>query len=158
MGTCPNCDEPFEAGARFCEGCGCDLAVVRLHLSACRPFYDWVVDEDDLPFPDDPPRGSFDLAGERITVGRLRAGKPTDREPRDVDIPLTDPGVSQCHCTFERNEILWSVRDADSTNGTWVDESDRFRRLAPDEHWPLSDGDRILVGGWTCLTVEILQS
>lgn len=160
--TCPSCDEPFEAAARFCERCGYDLTIVRVHLSACRPFYDRVVGEDDIPFPDDPPRGTFDLAGDQVTVGRPHTGKANGPGRDEVDIPLTDPGVSQCHCRFERNGTRWSVRDADSTNGTWVGEGvhehDRFRRLAAAECWRLSDGDRIFVGGWTCLTVEVLPT
>lgn len=152
--TCPRCHELSASGARFCECCGCGLTTVRLHLSGCRPFYERMVGEDDPPFPDEPPTGSFELTGDQVTVGRRR-GQDGETTAAGVDIALTDPGISQSHCTFVREETAWAVQDADSTNGTWVDEADRFRRLDPGERWTLSHGDRIFLGGWTCLTVEV---
>ncbi|HKE75360.1 MAG TPA: FHA domain-containing protein, partial [Acidimicrobiales bacterium] len=101
-------------------------------------------------FPDDPPAATLTLTGDRATLGRVRSGQAPD-----VDLTLADdPAVSHHQCAFVRaSDGTWSVRDTDSANGTWVNEADA--PLAAGEDHVLADGDRVLVGAWTCLTVHI---
>jgi predicted component of type VI protein secretion system len=44
------------------------------------------------------------------------------------------------------------VTDLDSANGTWI--NDAGQPLAAGERHVLAQGDRILMGAWTCLTVQ----
>jgi DNA-binding CsgD family transcriptional regulator len=70
------------------------------------------------------------LEGERFTVGKSE----------NASLRLSDGGVSRLHAVVERLGSGWSIRDLDSTNGTWVNG----RRIAA-EH-PLRNGDDIRLG------------
>jgi hypothetical protein len=69
--------------------------------------------------------------------GRLRLG----REP-GCEILLPHPSISKQHALIERTAAGWTLSDAGSTNGTFLDG----RRLEPDERAPLADGDRVVLG------------
>jgi hypothetical protein len=144
---------------RFCESCGYDVESgtpagpppVTLVLGADRAHWERMVGEGEPAFPSVAPTLSFDLTGDRVTVGRVRSGATAD-----VDIGLTgtaaDPAVSQHQCVFERASDGWTVRDDGSANGTWVNDADE--PLAAGATHALADGDRLLMGAWTCLTVR----
>lgn len=156
--ACPGCGAPVEA--RFCESCGYDVEagvaappalVVTLEVGADRAHWERMVGSGEPAFPDDPPTSAtLTLTGARATLGRIRSGQTPD-----VDLPLADdPAVSHHQCAFVRAaDGSWSVRDTDSANGTWVNDADA--PLAAGEDHVLADGDRILVGAWTRLTVHI---
>jgi FHA domain len=158
--TCPGCGEPV--AGRFCESCGYDVEAgkpaaptpVRLSLSADRTHWERMVGSGEPAFPVVGPTLELELTGDRATLGRVRAGAPVD-----VDLALTgsaaDPAVSHHQCIFERDPAsgAWSVSDADSANGTWI--NDASEPLAEGAAHRLADGDRILVGAWTCLTVHL---
>lgn len=158
---CPACGEAVEA--RFCESCGFDVetgrpaaaARVTLTLGADRAHWDRMVGSGEPAFPTVPPTLTLELVGEKATLGRLSAGAPVD-----VDLPLTgaaaDPAVSHHQCVFEKVDGAWLVRDAGSANGTWI--NDAADPLADGATHPLADGDRILIGAWTCLTVHLAPS
>jgi len=155
--ACPGCGEPVTG--RFCESCGYDLESgtpagpppVTLVLGADRAHWERMVGEGEPAFPAVVPTLSFELTGDRVTLGRVRSGAPAD-----VDIALTgaaaDPAVSQHQCVFERDGGGWTVRDEGSANGTWV--NDAAEPLAAGEAHALADGDRLRMGAWTCLTVR----
>jgi hypothetical protein len=155
--TCPACGDVVEG--RFCETCGYDIeedqpaaaASVRLDLSADRGHWERMVGSGEPAFPTVPPALSLELSGDRVTLGRVRGEAAVD-----VDLPLTgaaaDPAVSHHQCVFERQDATWVVRDTDSANGTWINDADE--PLAAGEAHPLAEGDRILMGAWTCLTVQ----
>jgi pSer/pThr/pTyr-binding forkhead associated (FHA) protein len=128
-------------------------------MSAARTQYERMVDDaqrDQLPFPDDFESRRFEPSSNLVTVGRISPGKPAD-----VDIALTgdtaDPGISHHQCLFEADGEGWMLHDGSrtvgSTNGTFV--NDRTESLGPAETFRLSDGDRIYIGAWTCLTVSL---
>lgn len=155
--ACPGCGEPVTG--RFCESCGYDVesgtppasVAVTLHLSADRSHWERMVGEGEPAFPDVVPSLTFELTGERAVLGRVRPGAAPE-----VDLALTgaaaDPAVSQRQCVFERDAEGWVVHDAGSANGTWINDADR--PLGDHERHRLRDGDRILMGAWTCLTVR----
>jgi pSer/pThr/pTyr-binding forkhead associated (FHA) protein len=58
----------------------------------------------------------------------------------DADAVLADPQVSRIHLVFERIGDGWTVRDLDSTNGTFVNG----RRLSSER--PVRPGDEIRLG------------
>lgn len=78
---------------------------------------------------------SFRLTNAAYVIGR----------GSEVDIRLDDDGVSRQHAKIvllPKNVVM--IKDLGSTNGTYVNS-------APVEAHPLEDGDRIRVGGSTCL-------
>jgi hypothetical protein len=157
--ACPGCGEPVVA--RFCESCGYDVqsgtpagpAPVTLVLNADRAHWDRMVGSGEPAFPAASPTLSFELAGDRAMLGRVRSGAATD----DLDLALTgsaaDPAISHHQCVFERSGATWTVRDAGSANGTWINDADE--PLAEGATHTLAPGDRIRMGAWTCLTVRM---
>jgi FHA domain len=156
--ACPGCGEPVTA--RFCESCGYDVesgtpagpAPVTLVLGTDRAHWDRMVGSGEPAFPAVAPTLSFELSGDRAVLGRVRSGASTG----DIDLALTgtaaDPAISHHQCVFERDGATWTVRDAGSANGTWV--NDATEPLAGGAAHTLAPGDRILMGAWTCLTVR----
>ena len=156
--ACPGCGEPVTA--RFCESCGYDVesgtpagpAPVTLVLGTDRAHWDRMVGSGEPAFPAVAPTLSFELSGDRAVLGRVRSGAPAG----DVDLALTgtaaDPAISQHQCVFERDGATWTVRDAGSANGTWI--NDAAEPLAEGATHTLAPGDRILMGAWTSLTVR----
>jgi pimeloyl-ACP methyl ester carboxylesterase len=69
------------------------------------------------------------LPGDRLTIGR---------EP-DNDVALDAPGVSRYHAVVERRGAAWTVRDLNSSNGTWVGTA-RIARTV------LNDGESFRIG------------
>jgi hypothetical protein len=159
--TCPGCGEPVVG--RFCESCGFDVEKgqpaapppVSLQLGADRAHWERMVGEGEPAFPAAVPALSFELAGDRLVLGRVRAGPPVD-----VDLALTgsaaDPAVSHQQCVFERDGATWTVRDLGSANGTWINDAEE--PLADGDTHALVPGDRILMGAWTSLTVQAVAS
>ena len=104
-------------------------------------------------FPDVAPTLSFELTGDWATWAGSGPGRTSD-----VDLQLSgpgaDPAVSQHQCEFTRTPPpSWSVRDTDSANGTWINDADE--PLAAGQAHVLAPGDRISLGAWTRLTVNV---
>jgi hypothetical protein len=159
--TCPGCGA--DVAGQFCESCGYDVvagvpagtgATVTLMLGADRSHWERMVGSGEPAFPDVAPTLSFELTGDRATLGRVRPGRTSD-----VDLQLSgpgaDPAVSQHQCEFTRDPATgsWSVRDSDSANGTWINDADE--PLAAGQAHVLAPGDRIFLGAWTRLTVNV---
>jgi cytochrome c5 len=155
--TCPGCGDSVVG--RFCESCGYDVESgtpaapppITLVLSTDRAHWERMVGSGEPAFPTVGPSLNFELTGDRAVLGRVRSGAPVD-----VDLALTgaaaDPAISHNQCVFERDGGQWTVRDADSSNGTWI--NDATEPLAAGAMHRLVHGDRILIGAWTCLTVQ----
>lgn len=69
-----------------------------------------------------------------ITVGRVD----------NNDLVLEDDSVSRFHAffRFDERDRTWLLTDAESRNGTWVDE----QRLSPEQSAPVKDGSRLRFG------------
>ncbi|NUU22101.1 MAG: FHA domain-containing protein [Streptomycetaceae bacterium] len=97
------------------------------------------------------------LRGERMRVGRRRAGETGSGAPEiDLSGPPADPGISHLHVVLmSRPDGSWALVDPGSTNGTTLNGGQR----AIDVNVPvdLRDGDRIHVGAWTTLEVRVHQ-
>lgn len=80
------------------------------------------------------------LKGQRITVShtRFQVGYGTDN---DLRIP-SDAFLSSTHAVFETANGRWSVRDQDSTNGTFIDG----RKLGTGRSHELHSGETLRVG------------
>lgn len=95
------------------------------------------------------------LEGERMRVGRRRAGAAGADVPEiDLSGPPSDPGISHLHVVLlSRQDGSWQLVDPGSTNGTTLNGGKRAIEfnLPVDLH----DGDRIHVGAWTTLEVNL---
>ncbi|MEU8139935.1 FHA domain-containing protein [Streptodolium elevatio] len=95
------------------------------------------------------------LEGERMRVGRRRAGAAGADVPEiDLSGPPSDPGISHLHVVLMgRQDGSWQLVDPGSTNGTTLNGGKRAIEfnLPVDLH----DGDRIHVGAWTTLEVNL---
>lgn len=154
--TCPSCASTVTG--RFCEDCGYDVerglpvgGIVRLELAADRTRWQAMVGADGQPeFPVNPATATFELSGDEVRLGRAKPGLAVDIP---IGGPVADPGVSAHQCTFRRTPEGWVVVDDGSANGTWVNDS--TDPLPPGTEHPLAAGDRIGIGAWTMLRVEI---
>lgn len=156
--ACPGCGEPVFG--RFCESCGYDVESgtpaapppVTLVLGTDRAHWERMVGSGDPAFPMVGPTLDLELTGDRAVLGRVRTGAQPDIELA-LSGTAADPGVSHHQCIFEREGDRWTVRDAGSSNGTWINDADEA--LAEGATHTLAHGDRILIGAWTCLTVRM---
>lgn len=156
--ACPGCGEPVFG--RFCESCGYDVQSgtpaapppVTLVLGTDRAHWERMVGSGEPAFPMVGPTLDLELTGDRAVLGRIRSGAQPDIELA-LSGTAADPGVSHHQCVFERESDRWTVRDAGSSNGTWINDADE--PLAEGATHTLAHGDRILIGAWTCLTVRM---
>ncbi len=159
-GRCLGCGAA-RAGGAFCEHCG-HHHDIEPGLTAPRPGARWVavVAADrrqfeafagaarGFEFPALPER-HVELCSDVVRIGHTM-GAPEAAPEVDLSGPPPDPGVSRMHAELLRQpDSSWAVRDAGSTNGTFVGR----HRLVPGAVMPLAPGDRIRLGLWTCITV-----
>ena len=140
---CGRCGHPNPDGANYCSSCGAPIISpeeTTLTLSAVE-----AADlEDDLAkYLDDLPPGVGLLVLRRgANAGssyRLESPTTTAGRHPDSDIFLDDITVSRRHAVIERSGDGFTVRDAGSLNGTYVN---RERIDAA----PLSGGDEVQIG------------
>ena len=125
-------------------------------VTADRAYFDRVVaaggpDASALEFPAYCPERRFGLSGKEARIGRRSASRGLDPEI-DLTGPPTDPGVSHLHAVLvSQPGGGWSVLDPGSSNGTQVNGAD----IGTGEAVPLHPGDRINIGAWTLLTIDV---
>ncbi len=148
-------------GDAFCERCGHEHDTGTDPAASTRPAR-WIAvvaaDRRQFDALGGPARG-FEfpaLPEQRIRLGAdlIRIGHVANATDPEIEIdlcgPPPDPGVSRQHAELLRQrDGSWAVRDAGSTNGTFVGG----HRLVPGAVMPLAAGDRIRVGLWTRITV-----
>ena len=175
-GTCPVCDTPRVAGARFCEVCRHDFAPAVAPASDASPEG---APKTVLPPPDAtvasraPPGGIVRNPWALVRADPTRMteadrGAPSQRAfPLDLDenlvgrrngraglhpeIPIDDPSVSARHLKICRRPggALYAV-DLGSTNGSTINGI----ALDAGVETSLAPGDEIVIGQWTTIEIE----
>ena len=102
-------------------------------------------------FPIYCPERRFRLTGREMRIGRRSTSRGLEPEI-DLTGPPADPGISHLHAVLTSGpDGGWSVMDPGSSNGTQVNGSD----IAVGVPVPLHDGDRIGIGGWTVVHIQV---
>lgn len=163
---CPACHA--ELDARFCETCGHDStrpapvaaapSTWSVVATADPAWFDEVrrregPDVATVQFPHYCPSRTFALAGRQMAIGRRSRSRGIDPEI-DLSGPPLDPGVSTLHAVLlALPDGGWELVDVGSTNGTVI--GDAPDPITPDVPVRLAAGDRIKIGAWTVLTVQL---
>lgn len=105
------------------------------------------VDPDpDLKCPTDEPERTFPLDLPENLVGRR-----SDSRAIRPEVPLNDPGVSHRHAKLLCDpDGGLALLDVGSTNGTQLNGA----AVSSGVRMPLKDGDQIVLGCWTRLTIR----
>lgn len=147
---------PIEPGAdtsappgRPAAGAGTWVAVV----AADRPYYDRN-QVTEVQFPLGVPARTIELVpGIDYTIGRRSRTRGTF-PAIDLAGPPEDAAVSHTHAgILSKDDGSWELVDHGSTNGTYVNESSD--PIASNTPIPLVPGDRVYVGAWTQITIEL---
>ena len=136
MNTCPVCNSPLNPQDETCAACGYRLqeTTEEFKVVSLEP------DNTDIPNASAPnptlmvlygkQEGLvYQLEGERALIGR---------SPK-CEVFLNDMTVSRKHAILEKVQGGWSIRDAESFNGVWVNHTNV-------DHVMLSDRDIIQIG------------
>ena len=177
---CPNCGA--DRTGQFCEACGFDFIagtaaagsagaagtgegagpaaaagpVWMAVVTADRDYFDSIVaaggpDAESIQFPAYCPERRFRLTGREMRIGRRSTSRGLEPEI-DLTGPPADPGISHLHAVLTAGpDGGWSVMDPGSSNGTQVNGNE----IANDVPMPLHDGDRIGLGGWTVVRIQV---
>ena len=159
VGVCLHCDYENHYAHDICENCGQPLDKLPETLPTVEPdFRERLADAVQRSVAPDPdglvmlyldeaqttivlqPRG-------RTILGRIKlSGSYASRAHKpDVDLTAYDgfeKGVSRLHAALHRDGDVLTIRDLDSSNGTYVNGV----RLAPGEYEILNNGDQIHLG------------
>ncbi len=121
-------------------------------VGADRAFFDGNVTAGVVAFPDAHFPREVVLTGDEVTIGRRSESKGYNPDI-DLSSPDDDPAVSRRHAVLRRQpDQSWVLVDVGSTNGTWLNDDDE--PLPQGEPRPLRDGDRVLLGAFTCITIR----
>lgn len=169
--TCRNCNAPRSPDDAFCEVCGLDFtndempeapapaepidtSQWKVVISADRTFFEGNRAEatEAIAFPEDLEPREVPLTGTEMVVGRSD-GSRGNFAGIDLSDPVADRGVSRRHAVLRRQpDGSWALIDEGSTNGTWL--NDDATRLRPGDVVALHEGDRVLLGAFTVLTLR----
>ena len=121
-------------------------------ISADRAYYD-SNHVSEVQFPLGVPPRAIELPAGPVSIGRRSRSRGT--EPNiDLAGPPEDPAVSHTHASLlPSDDGRWELVDHGSTNGTYVNEAPQ--PIPANQPVPLSPGDRIYLGAWTRITLEI---
>jgi hypothetical protein len=104
-----------------------------------------------VEFPGYTPERRFRLAGSEMRIGRRSVSRGLEPEI-DLTGPPTDPGISRLHAVlFAEPDGSWTILDPGSENGTLVNGVE----IAAGIRLPLHPGDRIHLGAWTVITIQV---
>jgi hypothetical protein len=121
-------------------------------ITADRAYYD-SHQVGDVQFPLGVPPRSIELPAGPISIGRRSRSRGTN-PAIDLGGPPDDPAVSHTHASLLPAEgAAWTLIDHGSTNGTFVNES--LDAVAANQPVRISPGDRVYVGAWTRITLDL---
>lgn len=131
---------------------------VRIEVSAEQAFYDVMVADGEIDFPDPPPAAAeLVLVGDELHIGRTSESRAIHP---DIDIAdLTgDQAVSSRHAVVRLGPgATATITDVGSTNGTFVDQVDG-EPIDTGVPVAIEPGTEIYLGAWTRLTIVDLAS
>lgn len=174
--VCPHCQASNPGDALFCEVCGYDFTTGQAPPAEAQPILPappaqpvlsgWTVEvtadadwyesqknDDSDPFPSTPTVRVVELPQHVALVGRTSSSRNIHPEIDAGD----DTAVSRRHAQFVQQAAGWSIVDLQSTNGTHG--AKRGEPVQPDSlvggvPAALDDGDSVLVGVWTRITLH----
>ncbi len=152
---CANCDAAVEIDDHFCAECGnsLELGIEQVDMEHTGSITSIIAIGGDTNSGPMAPVGSPSLAelptGSALLVVHRGPGEGSEfalnadlltvgRSP-DSEVFLDDVTVSRRHAEFRRGSSGWSIRDAGSLNGTYVN-----RRRVEDHQ--LNGGDEVQIG------------
>ena len=94
------------------------------------------------------------MVGDDLLIGRRSTSRRIS-PAIDLSVAPQDTGVSHRHATLSRRGEGWSVTDLGSTNGSWV--AGDPDALEPFVEQPIRDGDSLLIGAWTRITLRVVD-
>jgi hypothetical protein len=107
----------------------------------------------DVQFPLGVPPRTIELPTGPISIGRRSRSRGTN-PAIDLSGPPEDPAVSHTHASLlPSDDGTWKLIDHGSTNGTFVNES--LDALAANQPVRIVPGDRVYVGAWTRITLDL---
>ncbi|MFP5317729.1 MAG: FHA domain-containing protein [Acidimicrobiia bacterium] len=114
-----------------------------------RAFYEGNESPDvAIPFPTGSVPREWPLRSGEVLIGRR-----SDTRGVFPDVEVDDPGVSRRHAVLRHKpDDSWVVIDQGSTNGTRV--SGVSAPLTAGEERPLLNGDQLLLGAWSRITLK----
>lgn len=130
-----------------------DVVAIRLSIAVDREYFDEVVNDGEIDFPDPVPAATeLELFGTEIHIGRTSESRAIHP---DIDVAdLTgDQAVSSRHAVLRGDDDgRYTVTDVGSTNGTFIDD---ITSAAIDAGTPteLVAGTSVYLGAWTRITV-----
>jgi pSer/pThr/pTyr-binding forkhead associated (FHA) protein len=125
-------------------------------VTADRDYFETVLaaggpDAASIQFPAYCPERRFRLTGREMRIGRRSASRGLEPEI-DLTGPPADTGISHLHAVLTAGpDGAWSVMDPGSSNGTQVNGTE----IPTGVPVPLHHGDRIGLGGWTVLCIQV---
>ena len=151
---CPECGFQNLESSNYCSRCGALLIRDEPGGNTTMTFApEDLTDEEGAPLEDRPVEGTgtalvvragggrqgetFPLGAERMVIGRSP----------DADVFLDDVTVSRSHAFLHRGDDGYSIEDAGSLNGTYVNR----RRV---EKAKLEDGDEVQIGKYRLTFLE----
>jgi hypothetical protein len=132
---------------------GGDVPRLRITIAVDRTYFDQVVNDGEIEFPDPVPADQeLALAGDELHIGRTSESRAIHP---DIDVAdLTgDQAVSSRHAVLRvADDGTYTLVDVGSTNGTFIDdvESDAITHGVP---LAVKAGTAIYVGAWTRLSI-----
>ena len=136
MKTCPVCNSPMLDSAQSCSSCG-------YHLHGSTQKFEAVSLEtsepDTIQVTSTIPTLTVLQGKQKGIVYSLDGDKAVIGRSPKCEIFLNDMTVSRKHAVLERVAGGWSIQDADSFNGVWVNNTNV-------DHVMLSDRDIVQIG------------
>ena len=132
---------------------GTTLSAVRFEVAPDRAYFQTVVAEGELSFPDPAPAlQTVELAGAELHVGRTSQSKAIHPD-LDIAALTGDPAVSSRHAVIRIDAVgAITVTDVGSTNGTYVG-SPSSPAITPGTPTSVGYDTPIYLGAWTRLVV-----
>lgn len=132
---------------------GGEVPRLRVAIAVDRPFFDQMVNDGEIEFPDPVPTDrELALAGTELHIGRTSESRAIHP---DIDVAdLTgDQAVSSRHAVLRvAGDGTFSIVDVGSTNGTFIDAADS-EAIAQGVPVEVKAGVPIFVGAWTRITI-----